>query len=59
MVTALLSVAVERSAIAARSGQKQQSATQHSNAERLEKVNEVDAIAGKSEREAGAFDNRV
>ena len=49
----LLSEAAERGAIAARSGQKQQSATQRSNAERLEKADEASAIAGKSGRDAG------
>jgi len=39
--------------IAAERGQKQQSATQRSNAERLEKVDEAGAIAGKSGRDAG------
>jgi len=41
-----LSIAAERGAIAARSGQKQQNATQCSNAERLEKAAEAGAIAG-------------
>jgi len=48
-----LSIAAERGAISARSGQKQQSATQCSNAERLEKADEAGAIAGKSGRDAG------
>jgi len=45
-----LSIAAECGAIAARSGQKQQSATQRSNAERLEKTDEAGAIAGQSGR---------
>jgi len=53
LLQALLSIAAERGEIAARSGQKQQSATQRSNAKRLEKADEAGAIKGKSGRDAG------
>jgi len=54
LLESLLSIAAERGAIAARSGQKQQNATQCSNAERLEKAAEAGAIAGIKRARCGS-----